>query len=317
MAIQTVTYIGVLANVDSSILKVKLRKDLKIESMSYDDLLKLFSALEDLPYRAVAQEWFLHFPYVYSPQSKTEIGAKSPSEMECYVVSNSFDADLEYDQCGRLTNPFTSNVSAFAQVVQNYLNPTIKLMRLYKEGNICKPLEYYFTVFDGKPKPVLGGRSPTDVVEELFTLRDEELQELEEFIHKTSLPSEGSFVDLAHKNFELSYQTHNVGLSFLSLMIAMEVLFNPGAHKVARNAAVLLGTSEKNSTEIFEEVKGLHDKRSQLLHSGKTSKVCREDVTRLRYFVRESIKRVMALGIQKEVLLEKLNRMGFGDGVNL
>jgi hypothetical protein len=313
---QEVRYLGVLANVDSTILNVSLREGFRIERMPYNDLVDLLSALTRSPPWAIASDYLSHYRHIFSAQLSSEF--KAASELQCYVVSSSFTTELEFDQCGRLIGPFTSQLSAFAQTVQNYLDRAIRLMRLDKEGNISKPLECYFTLVDGEPRQVMRKSSPSQAaVEELFTVEDGEIRELEEFIHRASLPAAGSYADIAFQNFELSYQVCEISLSFLSLATALEVLLGSGAHRAARNAAVLLGTDEKDSMAVFEEVKDLHDKRSQLVHSGKPSKVHKEDVRRLRFYVREAIKRVSRLGIPKNKLLQQLNTMGFGDGVNL
>jgi hypothetical protein len=81
-------------------------------------------------------------------------------------------------------------------------------------------------------------------------------------------------------------------------MIAMEVLLNPSDHELRYRV---------------KKMEGLYDKRSSLVHTGDRSPVTREDVLRLRHYVREAIKEVMRAGISKDDLLKALNTCGFGE----
>lgn len=95
---------------------------------------------------------------------------------------------------------------------------------------------------------------------------------LEEFIQNTNLPLKKPFLKLAFENFEISYEAPNRMLSFLSLMISLEVLFNQGPggvkQKISRAGAVLLGKDKNQSKDIYGEVKKLYKKRSSLVHRG-------------------------------------------------
>lgn len=117
-------------------------------------------------------------------------------------------------------------------------------------------------------------------------------------------------------SFELSYRTPDSGLKFLSLMTAMEVLLNPSDHelsyRVSRNAGVLLGRNSAEGESIFKEMKSLYDKRSKLVHTGDKSNVTRDDVLKLRQYVRETIKEAMSSRMSKVELLETLNACAFG-----
>lgn len=118
------------------------------------------------------------------------------------------------------------------------------------------------------------------------------------------------------QNFELSYQVRNKNLSFLSLMIALEALFNRSqlelSYTIRRNTAVLLGKSEKESKEIYSDMKKLYVKRSKIVHKGKTNIVDRSDVEKLRNYVRNAIKKIYSMNIDKEKLFFVLNSHDFG-----
>ena len=133
------------------------------------------------------------------------------------------------------------------------------------------------------------------------------------------MPLKFDYLKMAHENFELSYTVSNPSLSFLSLMIASEVLFNPGSgditYRISRNFAVLLGSSVEDAKQIQKEIIKLYKKRSSLVHSGKEIVIFvgEEDyVLKIRYYVRESIKKIIPMNLSKDDLLNLLNSKGFG-----
>ena len=139
-----------------------------------------------------------------------------------------------------------------------------------------------------------------------------------EFIRGTKLPFTESFLQLAFENFELSYQTHNINLSFLSLMISLETLLHPGdqgelSYRISRNAAVLLGNDKEDSIEIQGNVKELYRKRSAIVHTGKSNSMNEEDLLKLRHCVRASIKEINKIGRSKKEILDLLNSRGFDE----
>jgi len=163
----------------------------------------------------------------------------------------------------------------------------------------------------------MSGKMHLHVSPGLYTLEKSEIPDLQGFIQNTKLPFKEPFLQLAFENFELSYQIHNINLSFLSLMISLEPLFNPGSqelrYRISRNTAVLLGKENEDSKMIFSEIKDLYDKRSNIVHAGKSNIINNEDLLKLRHYVRESIKEINKMCKSKSELLDLLNSCGFGD----
>ena len=124
------------------------------------------------------------------------------------------------------------------------------------------------------------------------------------------------FLQLAFDSFELSYETYSTALNFLSLMVAMEVMLNRGRdelrYTISRNASVLLGETPKRSEQIFDEVKNLYKKRSEIVHTGASNVITRDDLLRLRGHVRETIKEIRKISKSKDELISTLNACGFG-----
>ena len=292
---------GLLANTDSSILKANLNHGFKIEAISEDEGVNLVSTLEGHPYREIGNKLFFEFPCLNS------------SERKFYFISNSFES---IDESGiEMLNAVAEFENKF---LHGYLDPTIRLMRLFKEGNICMPLIYYYFIDNSIPRAFeISGTHLYISPEPKYTLEDSEVSELNKFIRNTKLPFTESFLQLAFETFELSYQTHNINLSFLSLMISLEILFHPSDRRkisywLSKNAAALLGKEKENSERIYSDIKDkLYKKRSKIVHEGKS--INEEDLLKLRHYVRESIKEINKIGKSKDELLRMLNSCGFGE----
>jgi hypothetical protein len=119
--------------------------------------------------------------------------------------------------------------------------------------------------------------------------------------------------DLAFQNFELSFSVKNSGLAFLALITTLEVLFGSGAHRVARNAAIVLGKNKEESKFLYERLLALHEKRSKFLHSGRIDEITPQDVLECRDYCRRCIVEVYEINLPRDGLLKILNTMGFGD----
>ncbi len=297
-------FIGLLANTNSSILNVKLDFNFKIESIIDDEGIKFFSILEDLPSYEVYKNLILHYRCV------------NTSEKRFYFVSNTFEADIENVKNDDIASAIFSGTGKFdLEYVHGYLNNIIRLMRLFKKGNICMPLKYYYSIDNNIPRRLTAGKTDLYISPDRYTLEDSEMPSLQRFIQKMTLPFKEPFLQLSFENFELSYETPRANLSFLSLMVSLETLFNPGGseltYRISRNVAVLLGNNMDHSDLIFKDVQKLYGKRSGLVHKGK-SNIKEEDLLRLRNYVRESIKKIDDMHKNKDDLLKLLNSCGFG-----
>ncbi len=311
MSKEKIYFIGFLTNTDSSILKINLDHGFKIEAMSVDEGIRFISILQNRPYIEVLAE--LKVPIINN------------SEDKCFFVSNSFECDIEMNDEDRRDYLVNERTKFDVTLVQGYLTPIIRLMRLFKEGNIYIPLQFYYFVDNNISRLFMGifeGNNYNS--QQRFTLEDSEISDFQIFIQKTKLPFKEPFLKLAFENFELSYLTPTSNLTFLSLMISMEILFNPGeqelSHRISRNAAVLLGKDFKESEMIFSEIKKLYTKRSIIVHgtiaSGKSKTANNEDVVKLRNYVRESIKEINIKGKSRDELLEFLDSRGYGSRLN-
>ena len=115
---------GILANVDASILDVDFDNEFEIEAFSEEEATTLLSSLEKIPTMTIAQKYFMNYQ------------ALNLSEHRMYAVSKTIEnvsKDIFADTA-RFDNKW----------VNGCLQPKIRLMRLFKEGNICMPAKFYY-----------------------------------------------------------------------------------------------------------------------------------------------------------------------------
>ena len=286
-------FIGFLANADHSLAGIKMGDGFAVERRSTDDVAPFLKKI-DKYYGLPKVSGFLN--------------------RNCVCVVK---ADLnQFEGTPQGGVAFRPHVSDDAY---RFVQDKCRLLRLFKEGNVV--LEYSFLYHvadaDGEVKPFGIIRVYPILDTTPFSLTPAEIPDAESFLRTTSLPFQEKSLQLALDSFDRSYETDDAGLAFLSLMIAMEVLLHPRdrdelKYRICRNAGVLLGQNPSGGEAVFREMKNLYDKRSALVHSGDRSSVTRQDVLRLRQYVRETIKEAMSSRMSKDELLKTLNACGFG-----
>lgn len=293
MATVPIHFMGLLANVDDSMRELKMGDGFVVECKSQNEILPFLKQIEkysglrpgfDALFRS-------HFCVVRTDAAQFEATPQGGVAMRLDVLD-------EMHKCAQ---------------------DKCRLLRLFKEGNIvlARSFLYHLGNTDGEVKP-FGFISEYPILDATrFTLTANEFSAAESFLQTISLPLSERSVQLAFESFDLSYEIHDDGLAFLSLMIAMEVLLNPSKdelrYRVSRNTGVLLGQDRGRGEATFKEMRDLYDKRSKLVHAGDRSLVSREDMLKLRQYVREAIKEAMRSGMSKDALLGTLNACGFGE----
>jgi hypothetical protein len=290
---------GILANVDSSILQMDFNHGFKIESFSDEEATTFFENLEKIPRMTIAEKYFMRY------------GCLNFSEQRMYAISKLFEnmSTLDFPEIARFDNT----------LVLGYLDPTIRLMRLFKEGDIRMPVKFYYRVQNNEIERHMSGTMGRYISHEPYHLEAFEVPILQNFIHGVKLPFQRDFVQLAFENFELSYEISDIQLAFVVLMIGLEALLNPAydevRYRVSRNTAVLLGEDREKSEEILTLVKKLYDKRSEIIHSGKRKIVEKVDLLTLRDYVRRAIKEIYYIDKEKNKIMNLLNSYGFGEKI--
>lgn len=302
MAKHEVYYVALLANVDQSILNVALENSLKIRA---DSIVNIVNGKSELSVH------FQNMDYHEVFRMMSDLGCIDNDQM-IYYVGFKTDDYIEINDDGITTNIVQHDRSATNEA---YLHNTLRLMRLFKEGNIYTPYYEFYYFHEGEKRKHLYTGTIGHINREAFRVEKEELEQLQTFIKETRLPFQAR-VELAFDNYELSYIVNDINLSFLALMISTEILLSPVdmselSNRVSRNTAILLGRDREEGNSIYREMKDLYKKRSKLVHAGKP--VSLDDVKRVRFFVQELIKVFININNGHKEFLLLLETCGFGE----
>jgi len=186
-----INFIALLSNVDSSIFKVKLNHGFKIENAESELIFKF----EDRVYSIASA-------ISHAIKMLQDYKCYNSDETKAYCITNYFylERDLKTIR-GRPIELFDFSQS----LVNSYLKPTIQLMRLFREGNICMPLQYFWYLKNNKPKVLARDQKLSYVSPEPYKIEDLELDEIHSFISFTELPFKEKSLQLAFDSFNLSY----------------------------------------------------------------------------------------------------------------
>lgn len=294
-----VHFIGFLVNVDDSVLELKLGDGFEIVKQSQQKIMRFLSKIE--------------FHYGVDGTTKGVLGFAAdgrPSGSYCIVKQNA--EELEGTAQGGVVIRL-ARLKGIGQSIRN----KIRLLRLFNEGNVFLRFSCFYHMKDSEPAVFQIAREGPLADTTRLELRESDIADAQSFIANNKIPFDHPQVQLAFDSFELSYESYNRGLSFLSLMISLETLLNPSdrelRYRVSRNAAVLLGKNKEHSKSIFSEVRALYDKRSKLVHTGKHETINNQDVLDLRGYVRETIKEMIRIGGDRGCILNTLNACGFSE----
>lgn len=291
-------FVGILANVGPTIISLKLDYGFKVKPIGSYNLRQFVHNLTSLGIVEVAQKL-------------VEADCINLHDPQAYIICKSFLADYDLGRAGELIR--LCNIE--------YLRSIIEKIRLFKEGNIYVPFSYFYFQLKKKDNLIILNESPRNTEKGMFNLTKKETRQLNKFIRNVRMPLQPPYLQLAFENLEDSYHTNNTKLSFLSSMIALEILFAPEGsmgelkYRISRNAAVFLGKDLTESKGIFKKVKELYDKRSNLVHTGNSRTLTREDLLILRKYVRDSIKKMIRFNQNKDGILEILNQGKFGSNL--
>jgi hypothetical protein len=248
--------VGVLADVDSSLCKLKLRHGFKIQTKPAREIQDIISLFH-----------MFHSRYDRRIEVLTDKGGG-----RLQVVTNIFHVwgnEEGYFSDYEPEGPDRDD----AFLVSDYLEPVIRLMKLFKDGDPRIEMNIYYTMEDGTPAPSsMDSGTNFEFNGIRYSLSEEEVRRVQALIDETKLPFKRGFLNLAFDFYELSLTLHNMPLAFLSLMIGLEVLFNPGGHgftkKISNYASRLLADREDDREKLRSDIYNLYDKRSRLVHDG-------------------------------------------------
>ncbi len=256
-----IEFIGFLVNCDSSVSKVKLRHGFKFERKSVSEIEKLVVSFENAANSEFGLRKFLN-------RVRSLTGTES-----LVVITNTFHSWGNEDSYFIGYDPYGPDRDD-GFLVADYLEPVIRLMKLFKEGDLAMPLSISYEVREGTPFPShYGGDRHRTLGGTKYSLDDSEVPELQELLDTTGLPFKRGFVQLAFDFFELSCTLRIPSLIFLVLMIGLEVLFKPGdrggtTRKISSNVSKLLGDDGEDRERVYSEIWKLYEKRCIIVHQG-------------------------------------------------
>ena len=304
-------YIGILANADSSLTGLDLGYGFRIESKPLKEFKKFIAEYTDFePFDKSDSIW----------NSQLRMFRFLSDEEQIFYMFNSNISDLSIprkDGSEPIYTGYGEDIFEIIDYENSYLQPVLRIMRLFKEGNIS----LIWQLKSGGDSVSMVSLASSNYLlqnDDVYHLKKTERNELEFFIQKMDFPLKKTFLELSFENFETSYEVRNKNLSFISLMISLEVLFNSGSgnvkNSISKRTAILLGNNSNHSKQIFKDVKKLYKKRSELIHNGNAELILKEDVIKLRNYVRESIKKAITFDKEKNELLKKLDSQEPGEG---
>jgi hypothetical protein len=294
-------YVGFLSNVDDSVTRLNWAEDFSIGKASADEV---------EPFLKKIRNWYgeLGEGKVLSD----EADALSPW---CYCIKK--EGVDEYE--------FPSAAWVFPeekwQEIRQRIDGRIRSLRLLKEGNAIVRIAFLYHGEHSNPQFLSGSRKQYIPDRAKLTLDDGEIPNAQSFLTEVEIPFHAAFLQTAYEAFDQSYEVEAQSMAFLSLMIAMEALLGPKSvteitHQVPRNAAVLLGADACESERIFRDMKKLYSMRSKVVHGEAPTKpkdqLQREDLLRLRHYVRTSIRLLGPATKSRDEVLARLNECAFG-----
>jgi hypothetical protein len=121
---------------------------------------------------------------------------------------------------------------------------------------------------------------------------------------------------LAFNSFELAYSLENPQTRFVTLMTALESLFNQGrdqfTHIVSRHLALIIANDRIEFQEHYKAIKKLYGVRSAIVHGQELKKVnLGQECSSLEEYVRKALNYCLKLDITRKQLFEELNAKGF------
>ena len=296
-AANKILFIGFLCNTDSSILKLKLGNGYRVKSMDEPAGIQHIAFAEKLPVDAIYERLTISDPCL------------NVAEKKFYTVNKVFDAKLKAVENSANVRPDLTELVISLIVLEQKL----RIVRLFREGDIRMPLAHAFYVdANRKVERVLRGFQTNLFTSRVpFTLTEDELPKLQEFLKVTKLPFPKQFLRLAFSLFETSYTLRERALSFLCLIISMEVMYNTDTGKsvskeVSKLCSLLFEHDASEREHVSASIREMYRKRVRMVHYGQTSSISEEDLMLLRKYVRESIKEMNRRGLDKGELLKSL-----------
>ena len=286
-------FIGFLANTDDSISKLALENGFSLDVIPYDEAQQLLLQIQS--------------PLTMPDVHKLKFDGKNFQIVKKSVALSDNSDDKLYFAFNHL-----------GPEIENDVRRPISAIRHYKENALYLPIYYCFAQYGNNYRSMIKSEDHNLYHQaEKFTVQDHEIQMVQAFISTFKLPLDKAYVQLSFDMFELSFTGSYMNIKFICLISGLESLFNIGGPEItktiSRHVAVLLAKDRPEGDNIYKDVKHLYDVRSSIVHARKRVNISEQDLFKLRHYLRESIKKVLPLALEKVELFDLLNKHGFGD----
>lgn len=279
-----IKFMGLLANVDSSISSILLDNGYKIGSMKMKELIEFLNIIEDRrePYY-IAEELLQIYPNYKTPD---EI---SKTDNKVFFIENSLEITGNWTQS---SNNMVELYSFHEKNYETYLFNALNLIRLFKEGNICIPYYFYYSGDYNNPKVINRPEKIPIHSKEEYSLKTGEIKNLTNFLCR-DWHLNFKELKIAFECYNLSYEINKIHLQFLTLIAGLESLFIADSEEkitktVSRNTAILIG-DKKTGEKIYNNMIELYGMRHGIAHRGEQD-IKKDKLLLLREYLRESIK---------------------------
>lgn len=295
----TLRFVGFLSNCDDSILDVQFGNGYNVKKQGYQEAIQFISELtgkDQMDSAGIIMRYAL---------------GSSPTPPVYYIEKEVNIQTGETPQTGGASGDV---VKLFSEG-SNYFFNRLRLMRLFKEGNILMPISFGGLKSNPNKGPSMSIADSYLVSHELYHLDKADIPELMTFMESTFLPFKNEVLQMSFDLFELSYMVNNWSLMFLTSVMGIEALLNPDVnevrHRVSRNLAILIGKDKEETSNIYKKMLNAYGKRSKISHGKGLKSVDEEAVREVRNLLRRAIKSYYKAGLEKDNLINKLNELGF------
>ncbi len=290
-----------LCNLESDIVSSRLVDDFTMQRLSFPYLKRLLKRLDDEALAVV--------------RGITGYCEEEGDPKHVYVIQGQYLTNDILPDSPDLVSAWMQRLNA-SESAHSGLERVLKMLRLYSEGHVFSPATYFYSKKGRliEPEGVIATSHWPAVLP--FPFNQADIPAFQDFFAVNVLPFKEDYINLAFDYFSQSYEHHSSAMNYINLMIAAEILFNDGhdelRYRISRGLATLLGHTTEESWGIFKAMGTLYDKRSSLVHSGKSNQITDEDVLTLRQYLRRAIKCLLNRGLTKESLRRFLVASGFG-----
>lgn len=199
-----------------------------------------------------------------------------------------------------------------AGAMQLFLKNLILKLRLLKKGDINHSIIFQSYVEEPHFITMLLSKSISNVRHDPMQITDTDTIS---FSHWSDVEiKENSSIEIAIKSFESSYEIFDLKLRYISLMTALENIFNVSSHQIAhtlsRHLAIIISSDKITFEKNYKRIKHLYGIRNDLVH-GSSHELDFEIIYEVQDLVRQALKYVLINKISKNDLFKELNSKGF------